>query len=165
LVDVEQDGDLIHNVSYGDMKLQNIKLGAETIKDEYIYSREIIFNFFYHKEISLTNTDAAVNTSQSNSLGGSAGLSGGPVSGTVTYSHSWSNIKVGAKFAKGDKLIQEYAIEVKAKYTGALWQSKSNTIEETFSTSMGTDQSHLQFEISNSIHHGLTIEQINSIRL
>ena len=119
---------------------------------------EIIFNFIYHKEISLTHTDASENKSTANSIAIGVGLKA-PV--TVTGTRTWSTIKVGAKFAKGDKMIQEYAIEVKAVYTGTLWVDKVNisegTIKETFLTSMETDQSSLVFEVPNyKIKHGLT---------
>ena len=166
LLELVQEGDLVHNVSYGNIKLEGIKLGAESYDAKYVYNREIIFNFIYHKETSLTHTDASENTSTANSLGGSVqGQLPIPVKVTGTYSHTWSTIKVGAKFAKGEKMIQEYAIEVKAKYTASLWQTNMNKIEETFNTLISTEQKQLSFDLTNSIKHGLTIEQINNIRL
>ena len=109
-----------------------------------------------------THTNASENTSTANSMGGS--LQGEipiiPVKVTGTYSRIWSTIKVGAKSAKGDKMIQEFAVEVKAVYTGTLWVDNVNisegTIKETFLTSMETDQSSLIFEVPNyKIKHGL----------
>ena len=57
-------------------------------------------------------------------------------------------------------MIQEFAVEVKAVYTGTLWVDNVNisegTIKETFLTSMETDQSSLIFEVPNyKIKHGL----------